>query len=364
MSDGAELYPASIDMSETITLVAAPPAAPAPKTQTARELVGHSAAITRVQELVRCAALSDGGVLLLAHRGADVASVARELHDQSGGSGGAFECIECAAADAARLDRLLFGAPPPVIPADLEWASPDSRVAAARGGTVFLKDVTDLPASVQARIARVARDGEVRIAGEPAATHIRWVASAASGSGGAAPGIESDVQAGRFRGDLYRRLAASRIDLPPLRDRAEDVPLLSARVLSEWCAVRGCAPRAFTQPALALLSALTWPGNLSELQLAVERAAADTVHDAIQIEDVLAALKLDSLDTIEKSPSRFVPAGKLRDARQRFERDYIAAVLRHHGWRMAEAARALGIQRPNLYRKARQLGIPLGRASE
>ena len=351
-------------MSETITLAAAKPAAPAPEARTARELVGRSTAIARVQELVRCAALSDGGVLLLAHRGADVESVARELHEQSGRRGGAFERVECGALESARLDRLLFGVPPAVIPADLEWASRDSRVAAALGGTVFLKDVTDLPASVQARIARVARDGEVRIDGEPAATNIRWIASAASGSAGAAPGIESDVQAGRFRSDLYRRLAASRIDLPPLRDRAEDVPLLSARVLSEWCAVRGFAPRAFTQPALALLSALTWPGNLSELQVAVERAAADTTHDMIQIEDVLAALKLDSLDTIEQSPSRFVPAGNLRDARLRFERDYIAAVLRHHGWRMAEAARVLGIQRPNLYRKARQLGIPLERASE
>lgn len=364
VSDGAELYPPSICMPDTITFVDALPALPAPKAQAARELVGCSTAVTRVRELVRRAALADGGVLLLADRGADVESVARELHEQSGRCAGAFEYIECGAVESARLDRLLFGVPPAAIPADLEWASPDSRVAAARGGTVFLKDVTDLPASVQARIARVARDGEVRIEGESAATNIRWIASAASGRGSAAPGIESDVQAGRFRGDLYRRLAASRIDLPPLRDRAEDVPLLSARVLEEWCAARGCATRTFTQPALALLSALAWPGNLSELQLAVERAASNSTHDIIQIEDVLAAFKPDSLDTIEKSPSRFVPAGNLRDARLRFERDYIAAVLRYHGWRMAEAARTLGIQRPNLYRKARQLGIPLGRASE
>jgi two-component system nitrogen regulation response regulator NtrX len=326
--------------------------------------VGRSAAIARTQDLVCRAALAEGGVLLLAPRGADVDSVARGLHEQASRPSGVFQRVDCAAADPSRLERLLFGAAPAVIPADLEWAARDSRIAAARGGTLFLKDVTDLPAFLQARIARVARDGEVRIDGEPVATDIRWIASAASASGNGAPGIDSDVQAGRFRGDLHRRLAASRIDLPPLGERAEDVPLLSVRLLEEWCAAGGRGPRAFTQPALALLSALTWPGNLAELQMVVERAAADAAQDAIQIEDVLAALKLDTLERLEKAPARFVPSGSLRDARLRFERDYIAGGLQHHGWRMGEAARALGIQRPNLYRKARQLGIPLVRTSE
>jgi DNA-binding NtrC family response regulator len=204
---------------------------------------------------------------------------------------------------------------------------------------------------VQARIARVARDGEVRLEGHPAATNLRWIASAA-------PGIEAEVQANRFRSDLYRRLAMSRIDLPPLRDRAEDVPALASRLLDDWCVAHGCAARTCTPPALALLSALTWPGNVAELQMVIERAARDAPHDVIQIEDVLPALKLD------RAPAHFLPAGNLREARLRFERDYISAVLQHHGWRMAEAAHTLGIQRPNLYRKARQLGIPLARASE
>jgi two-component system nitrogen regulation response regulator NtrX len=352
-------------MPETITVVdlISAPAASGPSWP-ARELVGRSAAIARTQDLVCRAALAEGGVLLLAPRGADVDSVARGLHEQASRPSGVFQRVDCAAADPSRLERLLFGAAPAVIPADLEWAARDSRIAAARGGTLFLKDVTDLPAFLQARIARVARDGEVRIDGEPVATDIRWIASAASASGNGAPGIDSDVQAGRFRGDLHRRLAASRIDLPPLGERAEDVPLLSVRLLEEWCAAGGRGPRAFTQPALALLSALTWPGNLAELQMVVERAAADAAQDAIQIEDVLAALKLDTLERLEKAPARFVPSGSLRDARLRFERDYIAGVLQHHGWRMGEAARALGIQRPNLYRKARQLGIPLVRTSE
>jgi DNA-binding NtrC family response regulator len=317
----------------------------------ALELVGRSVAIVRIQELIRRAAQVDGGVLLVADRGADVESVARELHERARRPVPAFIHVDCSSGDPARLDSLLFGSTPDSTPSDLEWVSGSSRIAAASSGTLFLQDVVDLPAAVQARLARVARDGEVRLDGQPAPINVRLVASAA-------PGIEAEVHANRFRSDLYRRLSTSRIDLPQLRERPDDVPALATRILEDWCAAHGVAPRAFTQTALALLSALTWPGNVAELKAMVERAAQETSHDGIQIEDVLPALNLD------RAPVRFTPAGQLREARLRFERDYISAVLQHHGWRMADAAETLGIQRPNLYRKARQLGIPLTRASE
>jgi DNA-binding NtrC family response regulator len=315
------------------------------------ELVGRSAAIARVQELVRRAALSDTGVLLVADQGADVTSVAAELHSRARRAAAPFVQVDCTSGDPSRLDEWLFGTAPEAVPGDLELVSRDGQIAASFGGTIFLRDIAELPTSAQCRLARIARDGEVRIEGQPVATNLRWIASAS-------PGIESDVQTNRFRSDLYRRLAKSRIDLPPLRDRAEDVPALASRVLDDWCAAQGHAPRTMTQAALALLAALTWSGNLSELRAVVERAAQETRHDVIQIEDVLPALNL------ERAPARFIPSGQLREARLRFERDYISAVLQHHGWRMAEAATTLGIQRPNLYRKARQLGIPLTRASE
>ena len=315
------------------------------------ELLGRSAAIARVHELVRRAALSDAGVLLVADAGAEVTSVAAELHSRARRNGAPFVQIDCASADPARLDQWLFGTGPDAAPAELEAISRDSQVASSFGGTLFLRDIAELPASIQSRLARIARDGEVQIDGQPVTTNLRWIASAS-------PGIESEVQTNRFRSDLYRRLVKSRIDLPSLRDRAEDVPALASRVLDDWCAANGRLPRTLTQAALALLAALTWSGNLAELRAVVERAAQETPHDVIQIEDLLPALNL------ERAPARFVPSGQLREARLRFERDYISAVLQHHGWRMADAAATLGIQRPNLYRKARQLGIPLARASE
>ena len=222
----------------------------------ALELVGHSVAITRVQELVRRAAPLDVGVFLTAERGADVDSVARELHGRSRRAGAPYIAVECDGADAPRLIQHLFGTAPPIEPTELESISRNSRIAAARGGTLFLQDVTELPAAVQARFARIARDGEVLVDGQPMATEVRLVASAS-------PAIDAEVHGHRLRSDLFRRLAGVRIDLPPLRDRLEDVPAIAVRVLEEVLADRGLKPRTFTQAALGLVAAVTWPGNLA-----------------------------------------------------------------------------------------------------
>jgi len=338
-------------MADSLTLANARPTRLVLSSAGSIELVGRSALIGRIQELVRRAAPLDHGVLIVGEPGADVESVAYELHARSRPAAAPFVVVACGEGDAVALDREFFGSPPAQAPADLEPASSGSRIAAARGGTLFLQDAVDLPAALQARLARVARDGEVRIDGEIAATECRLIASAP-------PSIDGDVRENRFRADLYRRVAQSRIDLPPLRDRLEDVPALAERLLEDLSAAASAAPRSFTSATLALLAAVNWPGNLAELRGVVERVLTETRDEVIQIEHVLPALQLD------RATRSFVPAGSLRDARLRFERDYIAAVLQHHGWRMAEAARTLGIQRPNLYRKARQLGIPLARATE
>jgi len=322
-----------------------------PVAQGAIELVGRSPAVSRVQELVRRLAPLEGGVLLTCEPGADAESVARELHGRGRPASAPWVPVACGDSDPAEVDRQLFGNVEGAGQSDLEAVSPQSRIVAARGGTLFLQDVTDLPAAVQARLARIARDGEVRVGGTATPTTVRLIASAP-------PSIDNDVRDHRFRPDLYRRLAVSRIDLPPLRDRAEDVPALAARLLDDVAAAGSDTGPGFTDAALALLAALSWPGNLAELRAVVDRVAADCGDRPIQIEQLLPALQLD------RTSMAFSPAGTLRDARVRFERDYIAAVLQHHGWRMADAARTLGIQRPNLYRKARQLGIPVMRPND
>lgn len=314
------------------------------------ELAGGSQAVVRAHALLRRVAALETHVLIVAERGVDVESVARELH--AGRRTPNTPCIALACADdTAAIDRALFGDAALNRATDLVAVTPDSRVAAARGGTLFLQDVTELPAAVQGQLARLARDGEVFLDGQAVTANVRLVASAP-------PSIERDVREHRFRPDLYRRIASSRIDLPPLRDRPEDIPALVGRLVEEYQEEHGGATRRFTNAALAVMSALPWAGNLAELRGVIQRVLAQTADAVVQIEQVLPSLQLD------RSMTAFLPSGSLREARMRFERDYIAAVLQYHGWKVAEAAQTLGIQRPNLYRKARQLGIPVNRIGD
>ena len=314
---------------------------------TAIELAGCSAAVGRTQGLLQRAAVLDTGVLIVAERGVEVESVVRDLHSMGRSPAAPLSTVGCAD-DAQAIDCALFGAPAISRATDLVAVSPESAVASARGGALFLHDIAELPATVQARLARLARDGEMFLDGLAVPTRCRLVASAP-------PTIERDVREYRFRPDLYRRIAASRIDLPPLRDRPEDIPALVAGLVDQHRDEHGGAARRFTDAALAVMGALPWAGNLAELRSVIERVLSQTKETVVQIEQVLPSLQL------ERTMTAFFPAGSLREARLRFERDYIAAVLQYHGWKVAEAAQTLGIQRPNLYRKARQLGIPVNR---
>jgi DNA-binding NtrC family response regulator len=339
VSDGAELPPGGS------LRLPGPSASGLPKL--AIELVGQSPAVVRARELVRRAAPLAGGVLLVAEPGTDTDSVAREIHERSRFADQPWRAVACAESDGPDLERLLFGTAPPN-DEDLVVVTADSVIAAVRGGTLFLRDAVELSAGLQARLARWIRDGEVRIGRVVVPATVRLIASVATT-------IEEDVRSNRFRHDLYRRLAVSRVDLPPLRERSADIPALADRLLEDACAEAGVSGRRFTEAAHALLAALSWPDNLAELRHAVLQAFAATDSSPIQIEDLLPALQ------IERAAAPFVPSGTLRDARLRFERAYISAVLQHHGWQLGEAARTLGIQRPNLYRKARQLGIPISK---
>ena len=202
---------------------------------------------------------------------------------------------------------------------------------------------------MQVRLARVARDGEVRIDGEPSATAIRFMASASAG-------IDADVQDPASA--PICTAASRRRDRSPAAATAPTMCRRWRRGARGRVRDRGTAPRTLSPPALALLGALPWPGNAAELRGVIDRVlGSEEAADAatLHVEHLLPALPL------ERAPLPFTPTGTLREARVRFERDYIAAVLQHHGWRMADAATTLGIQRPNLYRKARQLGIPVAR---
>ena len=196
---------------------------------------------------------------------------------------------------------------------------------------------------VQATLERLLAESESRI-GRERVSPVRILA-------GAGPEILDAVERGAFRRDLFERLAVVRIDLPELRRRPQDIPMLATHFLKHACERHGTSPKVFSPSAQNLLAALPWRGNAKELQYLAERLAVLVQRGVVLQEDVLENVHLDGAET------RGLPGMTLREARERFERDFIATAVQRNRGRMGAAARELGIERTNLYRKLRQLGI-------
>jgi DNA-binding NtrC family response regulator len=310
-------------------------------------LVGDSPAVRRARAALEGAA--GGPILILADEGLEPTSAARHVHDHTR-AGQPFVTVDCAQPDPEQLELLLLGGRPRAT-GDLEALGANAALLAARGGTVFLEHLSDLPALVQRRLARVLRDGEVRTSGrERVRVTARVIASAP-------PTVSSDARDGRFRADLWRRFATQQVTLPPLRTRPEDLAVIVQQLAVEICTAAGRQAPTFTQPALTVLAAFQWPGNIVELRGALERILREAPGPTVRQEDVLPTLPVEAV-------AGRTPLVSLREARRRFEREYIAAVLEQHQWRMSDAARTLGIERANLYRKTRQLGISRAAAVE
>jgi DNA-binding NtrC family response regulator len=157
---------------------------------------------------------------------------------------------------------------------------------------------------------------------------------------------------GQLRRELYDRVSQIEIEVPPLRRRREDIPVLAVSLLGELCHALRAPRQQFSRAALTVLGVLPWPGNGRELRHLVETLVRSVEHPVIQLEDVLGQVKLDG------AAPRVDAAGSLREARAHFEREWISASLMKHQGRVEDAAKALGIQRTNLYRKIRQLNVP------
>ena len=302
-------------------------------------LGGPSAAAERGRAAFTAAIGSNAPALIVADRGLAAASIARAIHERSR-PGTPLIAIDCTA-DPKQIDRELFGGRAQDGRGAVETVGSSSALLRARGGTLYLEHVLDLPAATQRRLARIVRDREVQVGGRRVPVRARII-------GDAAASVAVEVGEGAFRSDLFRRLSQTTIAVPGLRERAEDIPALALRLAAE---LRGGQPPAFTQAALTVLSAPAWPGNLDELRLVLDRILRAAPAGSIRQEDVLAHLP------IAGAFARIGPETSLREARRQFEREYIASVLERHRWRMSEAARTLGIERANLYRKTRQLGI-------
>jgi two-component system nitrogen regulation response regulator NtrX len=312
---------------------------------------GSSPAMKKIVELLPRVAPSRCPILLYGERGTGREMLARAIHGHSRRDR-PFVTVDCSGGSPQELEHELFGSVSQRRTdgheerRSVERVSDKSKLLECSGGTLFLMNVAEMPVRVQAKLHRILRDREAVLNNEKRRVEldIRPMATVE-------PGFESAVDEGRLRRDLYERLSLIRIELPPLRQRREDVPFLANHFLKESCRANGSPIKTLTRSALTLLAALPWRGNAPELRALLERLVLLTPHGSIRLEDVLAQVRLDGSDISASGGTT------LREARLRFERDYIAAVVRQHHGRMGEAAAALGIQRTNLYRKLRQLSV-------
>ena len=314
-------------------------------------VVGTSPAMRPVMELVQRAAAGQCGIMICGERGTGREMIARAIHAHSAHRAAPFVTVDCSNPEPEDVELQLFGmlvkrggsAPER---RSLERTRRNSRLFEAAGGFLFLENVAEMSARAQARLVRVLRDREVfsEEARERVSLTVRVIASADQS-------ITTALEEGRLRPDLYERLSLIRIDVPALRQRREDIPVLATHFLKELCQANRIPLKTLTRPALTLLSALPWRGNVPELKGLLERLILLVPQGLIRLEDVLAHTPL------EGSPSPIRLDTTLRQARARFESEYIGAVLQHHRGRIADAARVLGVQRTNLYRKMRRLNL-------
>jgi DNA-binding NtrC family response regulator len=347
---------ALLENATELSRLAAAPAPSVSEEAASFGIVGSSMAMRLVMDLVQRAAAARCGILISGERGSGREMIARAIHAHDPNPESPFVAVDCSGLSPERVELQLFGAshdagsPVSHERRPLERIRRDSQLYAADGGIIFLENVIELPARAQARLARVLRDREIFLdhEREPQTIDVRAIASVDSA-------VEGAVEDGRLRPDLFERLSLIRMELPSLRQRREDIPVLATHIVKELCRANGLPLKTLTRPALTLLSALPWRGNLPELRGLLERLILLVPTGLIRLEDVLAHTQLEG----SASPTGL--DATLRQARSRFERDYIAAVLQHHHGRIAEAARVLGIQRTNLYRKMRQLNLMRGR---
>jgi two-component system nitrogen regulation response regulator NtrX len=304
----------------------------------------RSEAMRAVMQIAERSSSMCAGLLIRGEPGSGRQFLARAIHAAQHGSGGPFVVFDCASHGADALDRLLFASP---ARADRrECVGAGSLLHQAAGGTLYLRHVAELPSRLQGRLARVLRDGEAWLAGNGHRVRldVRPIAGVESG-------FDRTVDDGRMHDDLVRVLSTIGIDMPPLRQRREDIPAIARDLLRDICALKQPPPRTLSGPALALLAALPWHGNVIELRGLLENIVnGPQTGSTIALDDVVSRLPLNG-----SSP---VPRGStLKAARAQFEREYIAAALEDSHGRIPAAAELLGLRRTNLYRKLRSLRI-------
>ncbi len=311
-------------------------------------IVGTSPALGRVLAQVDQVAPTDAPVLLLGETGTGKGLVARAIHERSRRRERTLVTVNCAALPATLVESELFGYEKGAFTGALQRTI--GRFEVADGGTLFLDEIGDLPLELQAKLLRVLQTGEFERLGSPRTLRgdVRVVAATNRD-------LEREVREGRFRADLYYRLAVYPITLPPLRERREDVPLLVWHVVERRQAKLGRSVKRVPDRLMRAFCAHDWPGNVRELENVVERALISTSGDTLAADPAFLGPPADPPPAGRVAAS---PGGRVTLAQA--ERSHILAVLEECGWKLAgrgNAAERLGLKRSTLQYRMHKLGI-------
>jgi two-component system nitrogen regulation response regulator NtrX len=317
----------------------------APSEGTRYGMVGRSEAMQRVYQLVDMVAPTRARVLISGERGTGKELVARAIHALSPRLDRPFVQLNCAAVPAELIESEMFGH----LKGAFTGAVSERRgtFETASTGTLFLDEIGDMSLVMQAKLLRVLQEGEITPLGSSRSRPVDVRILAATSKN-----LLDEIEKGRFRDDLYDRLNVVNISLPPLRSRREDVPLLAEHYLRLASVENDLKPKRLTPRAMEFVAQLPWRGNVRELRNLMERLAVIVSRDAVSQRDVIEALQMKAPPPGDDG--RPVP---LREARSRFERQYILERLAANRGSLGQTAKDLGIERTNLYRKMKQLGI-------
>ncbi len=310
------------------------------------ELVWKSDVMQRVMAQVDRVASSESRVCILGETGTGKELVARAIHERSPRRERPFVTVNCAAVPSELIESELFGHEKGAFTGAA--ARHLGKFEQAHGGTLFLDEIGDMPAAMQAKLLRLLQEGELeRIGGEkPIVVNTRVIVATHRD-------LDALVAKGAFREDLYHRIFVFPIVMPPLRERPGDVPALAEHFAAAVAEQNGWKRRSFELAALEELTRYAWPGNVRELRNVVERLLLLT-DDAVDPESVRQVLASKH----GKAPAS-TGSGTLASRVDAFEREVVLAALAAHGHRVADTARALGLERSHLYKKCQQLGIDL-----
>ena len=304
-------------------------------------MIGASAAFERVLEQATMAARSDARVLLTGESGTGKELLAAHIHAESPFSGGPFVKVNCAAIPTELIESELFGHEKGAFTG--ATSARRGKFELADGGTLFLDEVGDLHASSQAKLLRVLQEGEFhRVGGEQSIRVAVRVLAATNRD------LTEMVGQQKFREDLYYRLCVVPVRMPSLRERREDIHGLAEYFLGEFCARNNFRPKKWGEGTLEALEDYGWPGNIRELRNTVERMAILTRGDLIETEAVPVEIRIARSNA---------PKGNLREARESAEREHVLKALEESKWNVSSAARLLGMERTNLHKRIRALGL-------